>query len=514
MEFSLYYLLANACQSQRSELVDRNRPEVPGAVEYLNQIANWRVQLLGPAPRFFNCLSPWVAQAGPTQKGKVMADLLAINLCAHCGVPLSAGDIDDRRGTCFSCRSPAGKIAELDIAIRASGDNPERISNWPAIRHLLRKRFGDLNSNAELWERCTDWLRADFQLMPDEYLNVPLGNLQELLQHGFATITSTQLNFVEDQHQVAASPRVVIERPQLNASETSSQVLDLNQIAQDGNEQVSQATKPQPDNPIVVQDVSTDVEKQEKDLTLLGRFPETPAGHLAFLEFVCDELHLTAEAKRRQLDLGYSNATIESMLGGIKWAEASKRSSLLAELGLESAAKITRMLRQQTTAASSDRIAEVLSSEILALRESLEFSEIDATFPISTSGEEDSVPTQSSSPHATNGGHESQLSMRSTGKGEARVKIIAKLTQHHGYYNRSCKNFASIGVRQLAHDVGVAISTVSDFFSNNFGNHKQYTNYCADKGKLIDSLMLLNNELKPKILNNNLGAADRDVSDE
>ncbi len=53
------------------------------------------------------------------------------------------------------------------------------------IRHLLRKRFGENRSDAELWERCTDWLRAEGRLTPNDYLPLPLNYLQWLLEHGF-----------------------------------------------------------------------------------------------------------------------------------------------------------------------------------------------------------------------------------------------------------------------------------------------------------------------------------------
>jgi hypothetical protein len=109
--------------------------------------------------------------------------------CAVCGGPLGERDVD--RGTCHDCRSPAGKIADLDIAIRASGDSPERIRDWPVIRHLLRKRFGENRADLELWERCTDWLRAEGRLTPNDYLGLPLDYLQWLLENGFAQKTES-----------------------------------------------------------------------------------------------------------------------------------------------------------------------------------------------------------------------------------------------------------------------------------------------------------------------------------
>lgn len=66
--------------------------------------------------------------------------------------------------------------------------------------------------------------------------------------------------------------------------------------------------------------------------SLLDRFPATPAGHIAFLEFVRDEVHYATEAKRLRSEREYSNATLESMVRGIKWAEARQRLVALTDL--------------------------------------------------------------------------------------------------------------------------------------------------------------------------------------
>ena len=99
------------------------------------------------------------------------------------GGALDEHDLD--RGRCHDCRTPKGKISDLDIAIRSLSDDPKRVSDWPAIRHLLRKRFGEDRSDIELWERCTDWLRAEGRLTPNDYLPLPFNYLRWLLEHGF-----------------------------------------------------------------------------------------------------------------------------------------------------------------------------------------------------------------------------------------------------------------------------------------------------------------------------------------
>jgi len=66
--------------------------------------------------------------------------------------------------------SRKGILYDLDVAIRASGDTPERISEWPDIRHWLRKRFGDGFTDEELWERFRDWIRDEKGLHPNTWL--------------------------------------------------------------------------------------------------------------------------------------------------------------------------------------------------------------------------------------------------------------------------------------------------------------------------------------------------------
>jgi hypothetical protein len=58
----------------------------------------------------------------------------------------------------------------------------------------------------------------------------------------------------------------------------------------------------------------------------------TEAGHVTFLECVRDEVRGAAEAKRRQAENHYSNDTLASMVGGIRWAEAGRRLALLRGL--------------------------------------------------------------------------------------------------------------------------------------------------------------------------------------
>jgi hypothetical protein len=86
---------------------------------------------------------------------------------------------------------------------------------------------------------------------------------------------------------------------------------------------------------------------------------------------------------------------------------------------------------------------------------------------------------------------------RSTERGEGRAKLIAALTKHHQYADRSCLNLEPIGSNELAAAAGVSPSTASAFFTHEFGGHSRYRAVCKDAGQLIASLKLLNNEFSP-----------------
>jgi len=120
--------------------------------------------------------------------------------CVDCGRPLVKSDID--RSQCFACRSPKGKLADLDIAICASGDNPERIREWNKILYFLqerfgKKRFGDDHSVTALWKRCRGWLQAKHGLDENDYLALTYDQLEVWLADdssfaGVGAITPTE----------------------------------------------------------------------------------------------------------------------------------------------------------------------------------------------------------------------------------------------------------------------------------------------------------------------------------
>lgn len=115
--------------------------------------------------------------------------------CSQCGKPLSKRDED--RSTCNDCRSARGKLADLDIAIRASGDDPKRLPEWIDIQHFLRKRFGE-QSDLELWYRFRGWLSVERGFSEEEYLLLPLDEVKDLLADESAFIeTAGDLGVVE-----------------------------------------------------------------------------------------------------------------------------------------------------------------------------------------------------------------------------------------------------------------------------------------------------------------------------
>ena len=90
----------------------------------------------------------------------------------------------------------------------------------------------------------------------------------------------------------------------------------------------------------------------------------------------------------------------------------------------------------------------------------------------------------------------------------AKEKLIAALTAHHQYQNGSCLCLEPVGNNELAKRANVSPSTTSEFFQSEFQGHEGYVRICADKGRLIGALRLLNGEVTPRLL---LGDADAQV---
>jgi hypothetical protein len=76
-----------------------------------------------------------------------------------------------------------GKLADLDVVIRANEKGGlKRIKEWPELRHWLRTCFGDGLTDKQLWERFTDWLKAEKQITLGEYLRMPYSDAIKMLK--------------------------------------------------------------------------------------------------------------------------------------------------------------------------------------------------------------------------------------------------------------------------------------------------------------------------------------------
>ncbi len=123
----------------------------------------------------------------------------------------------------------------------------------------------------------------------------------------------------------------------------------------------------------VAQDSSTHVRAgNTSELSLLDRFPASPDGHVAFLEWVRDEVRLAAGAKTRQFDLGYANDTIESMVRGVKWEEAHARLGRLPDFLDNAVPDLRAVLKCVLTAGTVEAIDERLRPAVAALRDAWE----------------------------------------------------------------------------------------------------------------------------------------------
>jgi hypothetical protein len=99
---------------------------------------------------------------------------------------------------------------------------------------------------------------------------------------------------------------------------------------------------------------------------------------------------------------------------------------------------------------------------------------------------------------------------RSTTNGDAHVKLIAALTNHHAYDNGSCTNLEPIGNNELARQADVSNSVASEFFQKKFKGHGKYKALCRDLAGLAAAIKLLNNEFAPHALyDRSLGENER-----
>ncbi|HEY2841803.1 MAG TPA: hypothetical protein VGJ26_21765 [Pirellulales bacterium] len=107
-------------------------------------------------------------------------------------------------------------------------------------------------------------------------------------------------------------------------------------------------------------------------------YPATPAGHLAFVEWVYLEVREQANALREGK---YSHESIAKQLkNGVRWSEAARRLNLLAEtLGTEAVEPVARVLRWELTVGAVEQIADLLGPVLRNLRDAWENRNLDQT---------------------------------------------------------------------------------------------------------------------------------------
>jgi len=106
--------------------------------------------------------------------------------CHTCNTILVGRDRD--RSQCYECRTPVGKIAELEIAIYSPEDTPNRIDGWSEIRNCLEQRFAKPFQKVSvklLWRRFRDWALFTRKISNEEFLAYPRSQIVKWLEHDF-----------------------------------------------------------------------------------------------------------------------------------------------------------------------------------------------------------------------------------------------------------------------------------------------------------------------------------------
>lgn len=148
---------------------------------------------------------------------------------------------------------------------------------------------------------------------------------------------------------------------------------NLERVCQNGLKAVRDVTEAEGlDSPFLFLYESDKNQTAEAKFSQLDDFPATPEGHVEFLEFVRDEVHQAVEAKQKQLDRGYFNETLQSMVQGIKWTEARERLLELSDLPPETLERVSRVLGRKPTVGTVERIDELLRPAVQALRDAFE----------------------------------------------------------------------------------------------------------------------------------------------
>lgn len=160
-------------------------------------------------------------------------------------------------------------------------------------------------------------------------------------------------------------------------------------LTDEAGSQADVALKQQHDDRFASSDESTAKSVTTASFSCQERYPLTPAGHVAFLEWVRDEVHRAAVAKQKQLARGYSNKTLALMIHGIKWSEARARLTALSGLPAELRGRASAILHRDLTESTIAHISTLWAPVVLELRNELERAQISdetqVAFPSSSS---------------------------------------------------------------------------------------------------------------------------------
>jgi len=122
------------------------------------------------------------------------------------------------------------------------------------------------------------------------------------------------------------------------------------------------------DDPFAFVDDLTGRKLAQQPFTLLNQYPATPAGHIAFLDFVAQEVYLAAVTQQNQLTCGYSDALIESRVQSIKWLEARGRLSALTDLPDAVRAHAAEILQRDLNVGTVQQIHQLITPAVLAIQ--------------------------------------------------------------------------------------------------------------------------------------------------
>jgi hypothetical protein len=206
------------------------------------------------------------------------------------------------------------------------------------------------------------WKRRETLVDPFHAGLLRLRDAMEDLPEDFMSITQPLLDAIS-----------IVEKLQDDLQETNGDIADFQDlscdliaVSQSGLEAVKQVSKAHPLDDLPEFD---EPKEEAPEFSLLDRYPVTPIGHIEFLEFVRDEVNYAADAKRQQLERQYEKATIESMVRGVYWAEASRRFAALSDLPEMIRSDIHAILRRQLTAGTVEQIDELLTPAIRRVRD-------------------------------------------------------------------------------------------------------------------------------------------------